>query len=104
MLYVITYYAVDTMADNSLDGVNGGLYSHQLCTSIEEAVEVRKALVDIEIKEAKENNAEYVDADAYEYEVGELNGGIKKIPDIYIDTYYDGDIVNEMIIMIEEVE
>ena len=101
--YVITFYSVDGPScedDGFLNCANGGLYSHKLFSSREEAVKERDRLVDEYLEDMNGEDGCYSVNDGYEYEVGEMTR-----PDgIYIDWYYNADIINELVINIDEVE
>lgn len=94
--YIITFYNVDTEI-SPINCANGGLYSHKLYQTKEDAIKARDELIDEEIETLSE--IETCFPNKYF-----LNDKIKEIADIYVDWYYYGNIVYKAVYQIEEVE
>jgi hypothetical protein len=67
--------------------------------SLEEAIEVRDQTIETDLADFQ---GLWVEEDGYSYDTDKM--GDDPMSDVYIDVYYNGDIINETIYKIREVE
>ena len=100
--YVITFYCADGSTcedDGFVNCANGGLYVTKVLGTKEEALAKRNEEVRKEVAENTSEDGCWSEEDGYSAEVlGE------DTDDLIVSYYYDGDVVNESHIKIEEVE
>ena len=97
-LYVLMSQTIDVPTcddDGVLNGVNADVIGTRAFASLEEAKEIRDQTIETDLADFQ---SLWVEEDGYSYDTGEVDG------DVYIDVYYNGDIVNETIYKIREVE
>lgn len=87
----------------SADGTDFNLASGTAYGTLDEAIKARDQIIEADVKDLK---ALWTDEDGYVIEVGSLSTNEKKIDkyDKFIDVLHYGDIVNETIYKIAEVE
>lgn len=105
MKYVITYCDIDCTCDYVENCANGGLLSHKIFDSAKEAREEMLSLTKEKVEIMNNESGCYSKECGYEYEIfDQMNSGIKEIPDVSVEWYYDGDIVSTTTIQVEGVE
>ena len=103
--YVITYYNTDPYCDNVIECANGGLYSKKLYESAQEAFAALKKSVEEDAKFQNSENGSYPEEEGYSYEISELNGWLKEVPDVCVDWYdSDAECIFSETCQVEEVE
>lgn len=101
--YVIMSMSVDGATcedDGFVNCANFGMCGSLILKTKKEAIEVRKQTMDTDLEDFKELWSE---EDGYTIEVGDMNTN-QELADTYIDVYYKGDVVNETVYKIFEVE
>ena len=101
--YVILSGSVDgaTCADDGfINCANFALASGIVHKAKEEAIEIRDQIIEQDLEDFKSTwDEEY----GYSFDVGSMNEQ-EPSADRYIDVYYEGDVINETIYKIQEVE
>ena len=75
------------------------LVGTRACETLEEAVEVRNQTIETDLADFQ---SLWVKEDGYSYEAGMM--GDDPASDVYVDVYYKGEVINETIYKIREVE
>ena len=97
-LYVLMSQTVDMPTcenDGAINGVNADVIGTRAFASLEEAKEIRDQTIETDVADFQ---GLWVEEDGYSYDTGEVDG------DVYVDVYYNGDIINETFYKIREVE
>ena len=100
--YVILSGSVDGATcedDGFVNCANFALASGIVHKTKEEAIEIREQIIEQDLEDSKSN---WDEEDGYSLEVGSM--GEDQLADKYIDVYYKGDVVNETIYKIQEIE
>ena len=100
--YIILSGSVDGATcddDGFINCASFDLVGTRACDSLEEAVEVRDQTVETDLEDFK---SLWTEEDGYVVEDGSM--GDDPSADKYVDVYYNGDIVNETIYKIREIE
>ena len=87
--------------DGFINCANFDLVGTRACDTLEEALEVRKQTVETDIAGFSDI---WSKEDGYIIEQGEMNNYNGNISDTYVDVYYEGDVINETIYKIREIE
>lgn len=98
-IYVLLSGTVDGAScenEGFINCANFDVIGDRVFSSFEEAKEIRDQTIETDVEDF---HGLWVEEDGYSYDTGELENG-----DIYIDVYYNGDIINETIYKIREVE
>ena len=101
--YVILSGSVDGATcedDGFVNCANFALASGIVHKTKEEAIEIRDQIIEQDLEDSKSN---WDEEDGYSIEVGSMNVN-EPIADKYIDVYYKGDVTNETIYKIQEIE
>lgn len=96
--YIILSGTVDGATcedDGFLNCANFDLVGSRACDTIEEAIEVRDQTIETDLEDFQ---GIWIEEDGYSYDVGDLGN------DKYIDVYYNGEVINETIYKIREIE
>jgi hypothetical protein len=102
--YVILSGSVDGATcddDGFINCANFALASGIVHKTLEEAKEIRKQIMETDLADFQDL---WKEEDGYSIEQGEMNDYDGSISDTYIDVYYNGDVTNETIYKIAEVE
>ena len=97
-LYVLMSQTVDIPTcddDGAINVVAANVIGTRAFKSLEEAKEIRDQTIETDLADFQ---GLWVEEDGYSYDTGEVDG------DVYIDVYYNGDIVNETFYKIRELE
>ena len=100
--YIILSGSVDGPTaedDGFLNCANFDLVGSRACDSLQEAIEVRDQTIETDLADFQ---GLWVEEDGYSYDTGKM--GDNPMSDIYIDVYYNGDVINETIYKIREIE
>lgn len=100
--YVILSGSVDGATcedDGFLNCSNFGLASGIVHKTKEEAIEIRKQVIETDLQDF---SSLWTEEDGYSLEVGSM--GKDPMSDRYIDVYYNGDVINESTYKIQEIE
>lgn len=88
--------------DGVLDAFNFELVGSRACDTLEEAIEVRDETIETDLADFQ---GIWIEEDGYSYDVGDLGRSVDDVaPSRYIDVYYEGDVINETIYKIREIE
>lgn len=101
--YVILSGSVDGATcddDGFINCANFALASGVVHKTKEEAIEIRNQIIETDLEDFK---SLWSEEDGYSLEVGDMNVH-EELADRYIDVYYNGDVTNETIYKIQEVE
>jgi len=96
--YIILSGTVDGATcedDGFVNCANFDLVGSRACDTLEEAKEVRDQTIETDLVDFQ---GIWVEEDGYSYDVGDLGN------DRYIDVYYNGEVINETIYKIREIE
>ena len=85
--------------DGIYSACNFELVGSRACDTLQEAIEVRDQTIETDLEDFQ---SLWVEEDGYSYDTGKM--GEAEDADVYIDVYYNGEIVNETIYKIREVE
>lgn len=100
--YVILSGTVDIPTaddDGVLNAFNFEVVGTRLCDTLEEAIAVRDETIETDLADFQ---GLWIEEDGYSYDTGKM--GDAPSDDTYIDAYYEGDVVNETVYKIREVE
>lgn len=100
--YIILSGTVDGATcedDGFLNCANFDLVGSRACDSLQEAIEVRDQTIETDLADFQ---GLWVEEDGYSYDTGKM--GDEPMSDVYIDVYYNGDVINETIYKIREIE
>lgn len=93
--------------DGALNAFNFELVGSRACDTLEEAIVVRDQTIETDLADFQ---GLWVEEDGYSYDVGWMSGDwitndkdVRNV-DRYIDVYYNGEVINETIYKIREVE
>lgn len=101
--YVILSGSVDGATcedDGFINCANFALASGIVHATKEEAIEIRDQIIEQDLEDFKST---WDEEDGYSFEVGSMNEQ-EPSADRYIDVYYEGEVINETIYKIQEVE
>lgn len=96
--YIILSGTVDGATcedDGFLNCANFDLVGSRACDTLEEAIKVRDQTIETDLADFQ---GIWIEEDGYSYDVGDLGN------DRYIDVYFNGEVINETIYKIREVE
>lgn len=103
--YVILSGTVDVPTaddDGVLNAFNFEVIGTRLCDTLEEAIAVRDETIETDLADFQ---GLWIEEDGYSYDCGDMPADIRALtPDKFIDVYYDGDVINETVYKIREVE
>lgn len=85
--------------DRIFSACNFDLIGTRACDTLQEAIEVRDQTIETDLEDFQ---GLWVEEDGYSYDTGKM--GDRPEADVYIDVYYNGEVVNETIYKIREVE
>lgn len=85
--------------DGFLNCANFNLVGSRACDTLEEAIEVRDQTIETDLADFQ---GLWVEEDGYSYDTGKM--GDDPMSDIYTDVYYNGEVINETIYKIREIE
>lgn len=97
-LYVLLSMSVDGATcedDGFINCANADVIGTRAFATLEEAKEIRDQTIETDLADFQ---GLWVEEDGYSYDTGEVDG------DVYIDVYYNGDVINETIYKIRELE
>ena len=100
--YVILSGTVDIPTaddDGVLNAFNFDLVGSRACDTMEEAIEVRDQTIETDLADFQ---GLWLEEDGYSYDTGKV--GDEPMSDVYIDVYYNGEVINETIYKIREIE
>ena len=100
--YIILSGSVDGPTcedDGFINCANFDLVGSRACDSLQEAIEVRDQTIETDLADFQ---GLWVEEDGYSYDTDKM--GDDPMSDVYIDVYYNGDIINETIYKIREIE
>lgn len=85
--------------DGFLNCANFDLVGTRACDTLQEAIEVRDQTIETDLADFQ---GLWVEEDGYSYDTGKM--GDDPMSDTYIDVYYNGEVINETIYKIREIE
>ena len=85
--------------DGFTNCANFDLVGTRACETLEEAIEVRDQTIETDLADFQ---GLWVEEEGYSYDTGKL--GDDPMSDVYIDVYYNGEVINETIYKIREIE
>ena len=85
--------------DGFLNCANFDLVGTRACDTLQEAIEVRDQTIETDLADFQ---GLWVEEDGYSYDTGKM--GDDPMSDIYTDVYYNGEVINETIYKIREIE
>ena len=100
--YIILSGSVDGATcedDGFVNCANFDLVGSRACDTLQEAIEVRDQTIEQDVEDFK---GIWIEEDGYSYDTGKMGNG--PMSDVYIDVYYEGDVINETIYKIREIE
>ena len=100
--YIILSGSVDGPTcedDGFINCANFDLVGSRACDSLQEAIEVRDQTIETDLEDFQ---SLWVEEDGYSYDTGKM--GDDPMSDVYIDVYCDGEVINETIYKIREIE
>jgi len=103
--YIIMSMSMDGTtcdADGIYSACAFDLIGTRACDTLEEAIAVRDETIETDLADFQ---GLWVEEDGYSYECGEMPEDVRALtPDKFIDVYCNGEIINETIYKIREVE
>jgi len=96
--YIILSGSVDGATcedDGFINCANFDLVGSRACDTLEEAIAVRDQTIEQDVEDFK---GIWIEEDGYSYDCGDLGN------DKYVDIYYNGEVTNETIYKIREIE